>query len=309
MKRRFVLAVIMSAFLLSITAKQVLADGNINIIVNGKLLNLVRQPEFVNGRIFAPVRPILESIGAAVGWDSVSGQISAYTHEHYVIIRIGSLNIRYGRFRYDETGNFSYETQLIYVSETPPVISGGHTMAPLRAIAEGLGAEVIWDETSSTVYINLPGNTPPPKPASPTPAPAPLYDSRYFKEISASQAQRWYDAGTPYILYYYSHLSESGMAVLKWAQQAAARHNLMVYGVNTDSTIYDNTGEALRFIWNYLDRNSDSVKPSFLFINPGGAVTPLIRPRDVRSIDFCMTAFTSNASRIRGPARRNRKGS
>ena len=299
MKARFMAALLMGA-LLPITAKQVYADTNIKIIVDGILQNPVRRAEVVNGRILAPVRAIWESIGASVGWDAVSKQISVYSHEHYALMRIGDLNIRSGQFRYDETGNFSYKTQFVYILETPPVISGGYTMAPLRAVAEALGAVVNWDEASSAVYIYSPGNAPPPKPASPTPTPAPLYDSRYFKEISASQAQRFYDIGMPYIMYYYSHLSESGMAVLQWAQQAAARRNLVIYGVDTDSAVYDNTGGDLRFIWNYLDRNNNNIQPVLFFVNPSGVVTPLIRPRDVRSIEFCMTAFTYNITR--GPA-------
>jgi hypothetical protein len=37
--------------------------------------------------------------------------------------------------------------------ESPPFIEDGRTMVPFRAIAEGLGASVGWDEASNSVYF------------------------------------------------------------------------------------------------------------------------------------------------------------
>ena len=267
------------------------------LIVDGKLIVLDTQPQIINGRVMAPVRAVSESIGATVGWDANLRQISVYTHDRYVIMHIGDPNMYYGTFRSDSAGSVSYDTQLVYILEAPPVISGGRTLVPLRAIAEGLGAQVNWDAAASAVYINSPGKTAPPPPASPTPTPAPAVNPLYFTEIAGTQAQRWFDIGAPYILFYYSHLSESSMAVLQWVQQTAARENLMVYGVDSDSTAFNNTGGALSFIWDYMDRNSDNTKPALFFVSGKGSVTPLIQPRDINSIDFCMTAFYYNVSR------------
>jgi hypothetical protein len=212
-------------------------------------------------------------------------------------MRVGDPNMLYGQFHTDATGRFSYDTQLVYVLEAPPVISGGQALAPLRGLAEGLGAEVAWDAANSAVYINSPAFAAAPRIASPTPTPAPVYNYRFFKEISANQAQSWYDQGAPYILLYYSRLSESGAALLQWALEAADRHNIMIYGVDTDSTVYNNTGSGLTFIWKYLDRTADRVKPSLFFVGRDQAVTPLIQPRDIRSIDFCVAAFRYSVSR------------
>jgi len=290
-------AVFLITAFLSVSLIQVKADSTIKLIVDGKLINLDIQPEIINGRILAPVRAISENIGANVGWVADFQEISVYTHDRYVMLRIGDPNMYYGTFRADGTGSFSYNTQLVYVLESPPVIDGGRTLVPLRAIAEGLGADVNWDAQTSTVYVNSAGTAAAPQPASPTPTPLPPVNTRNFQEISASQAQNWYDKNAPYILYYYSHLSESSMTVLGWVQQTAANQNLMVYGVDTDSTLYNNTGGALTFIWNYMDKNSANTKPALFFISGSGSVLPLIQPRDSRSIDFCMTAFYYNAAR------------
>jgi len=295
MKMRVGAALLITA-LISVSSIQVLADTSSKLIVNGTLIKLDTPPEIINGRAMAPVRAIAENIGATVGWEANYRQISLYTHDRYVLLRIGDPNMYYGTFSSDGFGTVSYNAQLVYILEAPPVISKGRALVPLRAIAEGLGAEVNWDPATSAVYINSPGMTPTPQPASPTPTPAPASDARYFQEISASQAQRWYDIGAPYILYYYSHLSETSMAVLQWVQQAAAKENLMVYGVDTDSGVFNNTGGALSFIWNYMDRNSNYTKPALFFVVRSGSVTPLIQPRDINSINFCMTAFYYNVT-------------
>ena len=296
MKLRLSAAIIM-IILISIPTIQLVADTRIIVSVNGTIVPMDIHPELINGRIMAPVRPISENLGASVSWDAELRQISIFSRDRYVIMRIGDTSMNHGRFHTNDSGLFSYDTRLTYVLESPPVMINGYAMVPLRALAEGLGAEVIWDPGASVVYVNSTPGNPVPLPATPTPTPAPSYDNSYFTEISADQAQQWYDAGAPYILFYYSHLSESSMAVLQWAQQAAGRQNLMVYGVNTDSTRYNNTGSSLTFIWKYLDRNSDFNKPSLLFVSHTGAVMPLVRPRNIRSIEFGMAAFAYNESR------------
>ena len=294
--RMKIAAAILLAVIINASFTQTFA-ADTKLIVDGTLVNLDSQPVIVNGRLIVPIRAISEGIGATVGWDPGLRQISIYNHDRYVIMRIGDPNMSYGTFHANASGAVAYDSQLIYVLEAPPVIQGGRTLVPLRAIAEGLSAEVRWDQVTSSVYVNSPGATPAPVPASPTPSPAPQADTRYFMEIAGSQAQQWYDAGAPYILFYYSHLSESSMAVLQWVQQTAARENLMVYGVDSDSAAFNNTGGALSFIWDYMDKNSGNTKPALFFVSGKGSVTPLIQPRDVNSIDFCMAAFYYNVSR------------
>ncbi|MGE5577313.1 MAG: stalk domain-containing protein [Syntrophothermus sp.] len=43
--------------------------------------------------------------------------------------------------------------------EAAPFLEGGRVMAPLRLIAEGLGAEVVWDATTETVTVTGPGRS------------------------------------------------------------------------------------------------------------------------------------------------------
>jgi len=296
MKLRLSAAIIM-IILISIPTIQLVADTRIIVSVDGTIVPMDIHPELINGRLMAPVRAISESLSATVSWDDGLRQISVFSHDRYVRMRIGDTSMHHGRFHTDASGAFSYDTRLTYVLDAPPVEVNGNTLVPLRAFAEGLGAEVIWDPGSSVVYINTTPSPQTPQRATPTPTPVPSYNNRYFTEISANQAQQWYDVGAPYILFYYSHLSESSMAVLQWAQQAAGRQNLMVYGVNIDSTRYNNTGSSLTFIWKYLDRNSEFNKPALLFVSHTGAVMPLVRPRNLRSIEFAMTAFAFNESR------------
>lgn len=43
--------------------------------------------------------------------------------------------------------------------DVPPVIKEGRTLIPVRAISEGFGAEVVWDEATKTVTITKDGAT------------------------------------------------------------------------------------------------------------------------------------------------------
>ena len=42
--------------------------------------------------------------------------------------------------------------------DSPPVISGGRTLVPIRFISESLGLVVNWDSNTMTVIVNTPGN-------------------------------------------------------------------------------------------------------------------------------------------------------
>lgn len=66
MKRKIVLLIIAS-LLMSIT--NVLADENVSIYVDEKLLQCDVPPYIENGRTMVPMRKIFEVLGATVEWD------------------------------------------------------------------------------------------------------------------------------------------------------------------------------------------------------------------------------------------------
>ncbi|MDR1539112.1 MAG: copper amine oxidase N-terminal domain-containing protein [Clostridiales bacterium] len=270
--------------------------SGVQIILDGKLMNLEAAPVLINGRTLTPLRTIAERMGATVGWDGDLKRISVYCGDKYVILYVDNPQMLCGTFGADVNGQFNYLTRLTYTLDAAPTTLDGVTVAPIRAVAESLGASVSWEAGSQTVYINSPF----PDPASsqqpaPDQSPLPAYTEMHFQEISAAQAQEWFSKSASFMLYYYSSLDPNSNAVLSWVLAAAKEQGLKVYGVDKDSAKYDNTTGALTFIWDYLDKASANNTPSLLFIVSPQKVTPLIQPKSSQSVEFCMTAFYYNA--------------
>ncbi len=93
----------------------------------------------VNDRTLVPIRGIFESLGAEVLWDEPSQTATGSLGGKTVSLAIGST-----------TANVNgVETTL----DVPAQLINDRTMVPVRFIAEGLGANVVWQEASQTVVI------------------------------------------------------------------------------------------------------------------------------------------------------------
>jgi len=94
-----------------------------------------------SGRALVPLRPIFEALSLTVGWDGRTGAITGTQGNTVISLTVGSrLASINGR-----------STTL----EVAPEIIGGRTMVPLRFIAESLGADVRWRESTQTITITL----------------------------------------------------------------------------------------------------------------------------------------------------------
>jgi len=65
------------------------AENKINLILDGKLLNLDTAPEIKSDRTFVPLRGIFEALGATVDWDAQTKQITAKKDGRVVSLTIG----------------------------------------------------------------------------------------------------------------------------------------------------------------------------------------------------------------------------
>ncbi len=113
------------------------------------------QPPIVqNGRVFVPLRGVFEQLGASVVYNS--GQINATGNGRTISLTIGST-----------TAVVNGKQQILDVA---PFVVGDRTLVPLRFIAQSLGAQVNWDDSSNSVTILSSGRNPhpvaPPAPVS-----------------------------------------------------------------------------------------------------------------------------------------------
>lgn len=107
-----------------------LSANSKEIMVNGEKTNLDVAPIIINGRTLVPVRFITESMGATVEWDDKTGTVTI-THDGKVL-----------KLREDPTN-----------PTAPTMIRNSRMLVPVRYISEQFGANVMWSQSSQTVYI------------------------------------------------------------------------------------------------------------------------------------------------------------
>jgi hypothetical protein len=127
------------------------AQNAVSVFVNGQRMSFDQPPVVQNGRVFVPMRAIFQQLGASVVYSN--GQINATGSGRTISLTIGSTT--------------AYVNGKREYLDVAPFLVGDRTLVPLRFIAQSLGANVNWDDASSSVTI-----TKGYKPGPPPPAPA-----------------------------------------------------------------------------------------------------------------------------------------
>lgn len=139
MKIKRILSVIL-VFCLAASILPVFAKGEITVLVNGEKVNFDQAPVIENGRTLVPVRAIFEKLGAQVSYEPVRKKVYAELGSRYVAFLIGADTI------YTNDGGTKIDT--------PAKIINDRTLVPVRAVSEGFGAKVGWDQATRTVTVN-----------------------------------------------------------------------------------------------------------------------------------------------------------
>jgi hypothetical protein len=141
---------------LALTIFPTIGFAAVTVTVNGQPLALNPGPIERNGRVFVPLRGLFERLGASVVYSS--GQINATKGSTTVSLQIGSAQ-----------ANVNGQLQTLDVA---PFIVGATTYVPLRFIAQSLGANVNYSDSTQVVAIMMAGGPPPPpRPVYPPPRP------------------------------------------------------------------------------------------------------------------------------------------
>jgi len=130
----------LSAFLVTAMAPVAFAASPITIKIDGAAVSTETAPVVDNGTTLVPVRVITEYLGADNSWNATKKQATIKTAANTVVFTIGSKNY---------TINGSTKT----LSAAPKIINGT-TMIPLRALAEGIGANVSYNPTTKIAAID-----------------------------------------------------------------------------------------------------------------------------------------------------------
>ncbi len=117
--------------------------GKTAATINGKTEQLEAAPYIhaASSSTMLPFRFIADTMGAQVGWNSTTRQVTFKLDDRTVVLTIGS--------RVAKVNGKSV------TMATAPVIQNGRTMVPLRFVSENLGASVQWDGASRRVTIKV----------------------------------------------------------------------------------------------------------------------------------------------------------
>lgn len=111
----------------------------IRVLVDYDFVNLSLEPQMENGNTLVEFRPIFEKLGLSVNWDKETKTIVAEKEGLNIQLTIAS---KIAKVNNQEKGLM-----------VAPVIINGHTVVPVRFIAENSGAEVQWDSKLRFVQI------------------------------------------------------------------------------------------------------------------------------------------------------------
>jgi sugar lactone lactonase YvrE len=104
-------------------------------------------PVIVEGRTLIPIRAVVESLGGTVAWDAASQTVTISLDGTELKLVIGKSNaLVNGKSTPVDSTN----------PKVVPQILNSRTMLPLRFVAESLGADVQWEDSTQTITITYP---------------------------------------------------------------------------------------------------------------------------------------------------------
>jgi len=165
----------------------------IRVILDGEQLEFDVPPQIIDNRTMVPMRAIFEAFGMEVEWDGNEQSVIATSGAgHFILLVIDSpvmvvsTPIAYLTDIAAPTDVPEGAEPVGFVRtvllDVPPQIVDNRTLVPVRAISEGLNAEVDWCEDTRTVMIATIANESPVEPHEPLEIDEIQLEARYYFE-------------------------------------------------------------------------------------------------------------------------------
>ena len=111
----------------------------IDLVVDGRQLELDVPPTVIDQRTMVPLRAIFEELGASVAWDQTTQTATATKGNQVVSITLGSTT--------------AYVNGVPQILDVAAAAIDGRTLVPVRFVSEALDATVYWLQDTQTVRI------------------------------------------------------------------------------------------------------------------------------------------------------------
>ncbi|MBQ8002863.1 MAG: carbohydrate-binding domain-containing protein, partial [Clostridia bacterium] len=136
--KKLVSIVTLSAILIASIGIESYAE-DITVRLDGQNVECAVPPRIENGRTMVPMRAIFEAFGMEVTWNNDEKSVTATNGEDTVKLTVGE--------------NVLYVNGEEITMDTAPYIADDTTLVPVRAVSEGLDAEVEWNDEKRRVEI------------------------------------------------------------------------------------------------------------------------------------------------------------
>lgn len=138
--KKFIISLLTLTILLSTNYTPILAvNKNIDIKINGELLDFDVDPIIENNRVLVPIRKISQTLGYDVDWIQESNEIIINRDDIVIKFRINDKN--------------AFVNNKLFTFDTPPKIINNRTLVPIRFVCELLDLDIDWDNQNYTVVI------------------------------------------------------------------------------------------------------------------------------------------------------------
>ncbi|MBS4959249.1 MAG: trypsin-like peptidase domain-containing protein [Clostridiales bacterium] len=116
--------------------------ANITVTYNGAKISFDTPPELVNGHVMVPMRTALEQLGYQVSWEEEGQYIYGKKNGTLLTLQIEN--------------PYAWIDETTVILDTPPYLSFGSAMVPLRFLAEAAGLTIDWSESTHTAALTGP---------------------------------------------------------------------------------------------------------------------------------------------------------
>lgn len=134
-----ILSVIFSLGTASVYANDI-SKNDILVKVNGNQLEMSCSPQIIENNTLVPLRDISDALDISIKWNENTKTIDVYGINDTYTLEIDNVTVK------------SKNNNTILLNAAPTIIED-KTFIPIRFIAESVGADVLWDDISKTVFI------------------------------------------------------------------------------------------------------------------------------------------------------------